>query len=112
MPLIGIKAGEFRASITEDIMDTWGTSEERETYTAYGQEWRFVDGLGSVIYNLLSSYTCNYYDAYEPDNPLDTSRVMLCAPDRCGDVDTCTPTTSTTLEAWHSDKGKEMAGGS
>ena len=112
VPLIGIKAGEVRASITQDIMETWGISEERETYQAYGREWKFSSGLGRVIYNLISSYTCNYYDAYEPDNPDDTSRVMLCEPpETCGENDTCL-TTSTTLEAWHSDDGKEKAGGS
>jgi hypothetical protein len=100
IPFVG-KVAEFRASVTQDIMYSWGFSESREEYIVGGDGVSFAEGF--VVYSELP-YTCNYYDVFSPASPADTTRAMACTPG---------PQTerSKSLDEWHTSV-KEAAGAS
>ena len=103
--VLGFKIAEFRASVTEDFMNTLGQSWSRQQSVAEGIEYSF-DGAstGVVIYN-STDYTCYYYDVFDPDVPENASRAMVCHPTGGGEYQSLK-----TLDYWHSTEFKQRVG--
>jgi hypothetical protein len=105
VPIIGIKLGEVRASVTQEFMASMGQTRAREESitSEYGYE-NSGDLLGIVVYN-GTSYRCFYYDLYTPDSPADKSTAMVCRP-----LAGTAFERFRSLESWHSESFKQQAG--
>lgn len=105
VPIIGIKLGEVRASVTQEFMASMGQTRAREesVTSEYGYE-NSGDLLGIVVYN-GTSYRCFYYDLYAPGSPADKSTAMVCRP-----LAGTTFERFRSLESWHSESFKQQAG--
>ena len=105
VPVAATKIWEVRGSLAVDFMHTQGHQDTTENIIVYGTGYGFDDGLGLVVY-FDTIYACYYYDLYRPDYPEDKSRAMTCRPVAI-DIQT-----KSSLEYWHSNDWKVMAGDS
>jgi hypothetical protein len=105
IPVTGINAGEVRASVTTDFMSSQGIRQSTETYQSWSTGLGFEQlSLGEVVYESVS-YTCYYYDVYDPAAPADKSKAMVCIPG----AQSAEKTKAISLEHWRTDI-KQTAG--
>ena len=110
VPLLAIKVGEVRASVTAEFEGSVGGSTEHESSTtetegvSYGSQ---AFGLGAVCYT-QTSYKCYKYELSKPGTTV-TSTAQSCVPvPNVGGA----PQVCSALEDWHSTSFKQAAGNS
>nr|MBP7688762.1 VCBS repeat-containing protein [Thermoflexales bacterium] len=98
-PILALKLGEVRASVTQEFMGSFGRKTERSTTVTEGEGGLYGGnslGFGSVCYT-ATSYTCSKYTVARPGSTY-TTTAMTCRPDSTVGVGThtCNP-----LEDWY-----------
>lgn len=105
VPIVAIKAGEFRFQATYDFMKSMGTTINTVHATTQEMGYEYEsNSLGMVVYN-STEFTCYYYDIYLPSQPEAKNRAMMCKPTGRVSAEDFKP-----LEDWHSPSFKQAAG--